>query len=293
MIMKKCILTAICAVVLMVIGVACTSGSADSERRLTVSIEPQRYLLERIVGDRWQVGTLLEKGSDPENFDPTTGQLRAVSESEAYFTVGTIPFEQSIARRVGEVKVVDTSVGIGRLEGTHLHCHDDGDGGRHHHAEATDPHIWSSLPNARQMAANMLEAMIEIDPAGAEYYTANYAKLDSALAATHDSIATVLKGSCGREFLIWHPSLSYFARDYDLHQIALGADNRELTPQTLKDNIDRARGAGTIVMFTQPDYDHSRSDEVARQAGASTVEVNLLDYDFPAELMSVAKAIAR
>lgn len=285
---------AIIGVIMAVAMGSCGQDSVEQSRMLTVSIEPQRYLLERIAGDRWQVATLLEKGSDPENFDPTVGQLREVASSRAYFTVGTMPFENTISQRVASdgsgVTIVDTSKGIDILEGTHTHAHRDG---TVHHHDDTDPHIWSSLVNARQIARNMLDALIEFDPESADYYRANYAKLDSGLVSLNDSIARQFASSPNKTFVIWHPSLSYFARDYRLEQIALGAENRELTPVALKEKIDRARNIDSIVMFTQPDYDHNRSEEVARQAGARTVQVNLLEYDFPTQLSAVADAITR
>lgn len=279
---------------LLLVAAACSGGSGAKSRRLTVSIEPQRYLLESIAGDRWQVGTLLEKGSDPENFDPTVMQLRDVASSQAYFSLGTMEFEKTVADRVAAggsgVKIVDTSRGIVRLQGTHTHEHTDGS--KHTHTTA-DPHIWSSLPNAIQMASNMLDALIELDPEDEAYYRANYDSLASHLTALHGSIAAQVSASPRRSFLIWHPSLSYFARDYGLEQIALGGTNRELTPVTLKQTIDRARRADSIVMFIQADYDYNRSAEVARQANARTVEINLLDYDLPGQMSAVAKEITR
>lgn len=290
--MKKYLFSIIA--LLLMVAEACSGGSGAKSRRLTVSIEPQRYLLESIAGDRWQVGTLLEKGSDPENFDPTVMQLRDVASSQAYFSVGTMEFEKAVAERVASdgsgVKIVDTSRGIPRLQGTHTHEHSDGS--THTHT-AADPHIWSSLPNAIRMASNMLDALIELDPEGEAYYRANYDSLASHITALHDSITTQVAASPRRSFLIWHPSLSYFARDYGLEQIALGATNRELTPVALKQNIDRARQSDSIVMFIQADYDYNRSAEVARQADARTVEINLLDYDLPGQLAAVAKEITR
>lgn len=281
-------------VALFILVAAACSLPDKSARKLTVSIEPQRYLLESIAGDRWQVRTLLNKGSDPENFDPTVMQLRDVASSSAYFSVGTMEFEKAVADRLASgnsaLKIVDTSKGIGRLQGTHTHEHPDD--GAHIH-DASDPHIWSSLPNALKMASNMLDALIELDPDGEAYYRANYDSLASHLTALHDSITAQVAASPRRSFLIWHPSLSYFARDYGLEQIALGATNRELTPVALKQNIDRARQSDSIVMFIQADYDYNRSAEVARQADARTVEINLLDYDLPGQLAAVAKEITR
>lgn len=293
MLMKKYIVT-LWAVALMLLTAACGGSGSRSAKRLAVSIEPQRYLLEHIAGDRWEVVTLLEKGSDPENFDPTVSLLRSVSEADAYFIVGTMDFEKSVAGRLSsgnpDIKIVDTSKGIELLTGTHSHR--GSDGSVHTHTVA-DPHTWSSLPNAIVMATNMCDALVEIDPDNAAIYRANCDTLVAQLEAVHRDIAAELVQSPHRWFLIWHPSLSYFARDYSLEQISLGDTNRELSPLTFKNNIDIASNADSIVMFTQTDYDYNRSDAVARQARARTVEINQLDYDFVSGLQTIAKEIAR
>ena len=55
-------------------------------------------------------------------------------------------------------------------------------------------------------------------------------------------------GKRGSSFLVWHPSLSYFARDYGLHQIALGgAEHKEVSIPALREAIEEARGSGASV----------------------------------------------
>ena len=46
-------------------------GTEDGRPVLTVSVEPQRALLESVVGDRFEVQTLLSSGANPETFEPT------------------------------------------------------------------------------------------------------------------------------------------------------------------------------------------------------------------------------
>lgn len=90
---------------------------------LSVSIEPQRYLLERIAGPGWKVNTVLSKGADPENFDPAMSTLVRTAQSEVYFTIGAGAFEESLAERLAEaspgLRFSDSSAGVARLHGTH------------------------------------------------------------------------------------------------------------------------------------------------------------------------------
>lgn len=267
---------------------ACSQGDAD--RTLTVSIEPQRYLLEQIAGDKWQVNTVLEKGADPENFDPPMSTMKKAMSSRLYFSMGTLPFEQTLIDRMNEggekVKTVDTSAGIRRLHGTH------GPHDGHHHESAEDPHVWTSVVNSRQMARNMLDALVELDPDNSDYYNANYRRLDARLDSIDREIRTLLEPCQGATFVVWHPSLSYFAADYGLNQVALGMENKEVSPMQMKDNIDRARTLGARVMIVQPDFDQNRSAELARQIGATTLSVNLMSDAWIDDMLRTARTIA-
>lgn len=270
---------------------ACSQGDAD--RTLTVSIEPQRYLLEQIAGDKWQVNTVLEKGADPENFDPPMSTMKKAMSSRLYFSMGTLPFEQALIDRMNEggerVKTVDTSAGIRRLHGTHG-SHGSHDGHNHHSAE--DPHVWTSVGNSRLMARNMLNALIELDPDNSDYYTANFNRLDARLDSIDREIRTLLDPCQDATFVVWHPSLSYFAADYGLNQVAMGLENKEVSPMQMKDNIDRARQLGARVMIVQPDFDQNRSTELARQIGATTLSVNLMSDSWIDDMLRTARAIA-
>lgn len=267
---------------------ACSQGDAD--RTLTVSIEPQRYLLEQIAGDKWQVNTVLEKGADPENFDPPMSTMKKAMSSRLYFSMGTLPFEQTLIDRMNEggekVKTVDTSAGIRRLHGTH------GPHDGHHHESAEDPHVWTSVINSRQMARNMLDALVELDPDNSDYYNANYRRLDAHLDSIDREIRTLLEPCRGATFVVWHPSLSYFAADYSLNQVAMGMENKEVSPMQMKDNIDRARTLGARVMIIQPDFDQNRSAELARQIGATTLSVNLMSDAWIDDMLRTARTIA-
>lgn len=264
----------------------------DTQPTLTVSIEPQRYLLQRIAGDRWHINTLLSKGADPENFDPAISALRALQDSRAYFTVGTIPFEETIISRMkpdSTLRIIDTSSGIRLIEGTH-HSHDHSHD--HGHTHDTDPHVWASVRNARVMARNMYQALINLDTDNTDTYTRNYLRLDAELDSLDREITHTLAQAQGDAFLVWHPSLSYFARDYSLRQIAMGMENKELSADAFRRHIDEVAGHNATIFFTQPEFDGNRSDNIIRQTGIRNIPVNTLTFDLTSELQRIATSIA-
>lgn len=279
----------IAAAILLAVMAACSKG--EQRPTLTVSIEPQRYILEQIAGPEWQINTLLDKNADPENFDPTMDVMKSVMRSRAYFRAGNMAFEDVVVSRLTEnnpdMTIVNTSREIVPIYGTHDH----GSHSAHSHGNA-DPHTWVSVRNTRAMAAEMHRAMTALDPAHADTYTANYRRLDQRLDSLDRAISATLAPKAGASFLMWHPALSYFARDYDLRQLSLGADGKEMSACGLKDKIDQAGAAGTHLFITQPDNDRSRTEEIVSQTGMNIINVNLNSYDWLDDLQRIAAAIA-
>jgi zinc transport system substrate-binding protein len=51
--------------------------------------------------------------------------------------------------------------------------------------------------------------------------------------------------------MIYHPALSYFARDYGLQQISIEEGGKEPSPAHLKDLVDLCRQEDVRIIFIQ------------------------------------------
>ncbi len=265
----------------------CRKESAGDRLRVTVSIEPQRWLVEQIGGDRVEVATLLDKNADPENFDPTLGTMRALEQASLFVMTGTNVFERELVGKMelGGDRVVDLSAGIEPVYGTHRHHgHDVEDGDDKGQA---DPHMWASVRNLRAMSATVRDALSKADPEGAELYDSNCNKLVAKLDSIDALLAGKLAGKRSRSFLMWHPALSYFARDYNLEQLWLGAEGKELSVKAVNEAMAEAAEHGAALLVTQPSDDKARSALLARNAGMRVVEINGMAGDIPSELLKL------
>ena len=270
----------------LVLLCACTSNTKQHPT-LTVSIEPQRYLLEQIAGEKWQVNTMLADGANPETFDPPMSALKSATTSAAYFKIGTIAFEDVLVNKIGnDMTIVNTSNGISLLHGTH-----DCGNHSHQHVDDTDPHVWSSVRNAKIIARNMCDALTKLDAENASTYRKNYNQLISKLDSLDKNISEILSDKKGETFITWHPSLSYFARDYSLNQLAIGSESKEMSIDAFRAKIDEITSLGAKVMLLQPEMDNNRTAEIAHQTEVKTITINLLSYNWPEEMMNVAKSI--
>lgn len=276
-------------IICMLSGLSSCKPDGDTRMSVAVSLPPQASLLREITGDSIEIVTLMQADANPEAFEVTVGGMREVNDAAVYMKAGNLPFEQTLTERIGqsnpELRFVDVSDGIELIYGTHAH-------GNHTH-EVSDPHTWTSVSNLKVIAANMLAAVSDVDPARKDYYTANYNRLVARLDSLDAAISSRLDSIGTRSFLIWHPSLSYFARDYGLEQIAVGQDNKEMTPGQLRDTHRHAADKGVKVMFIQQNFDARQAATLADELGISIVQINPLDDDYLKQFNIIADALAR
>ncbi|MDO4320765.1 MAG: zinc ABC transporter substrate-binding protein [Bacteroidales bacterium] len=270
------------ALTLLAIGAGCRSNDADDRPVLVVSIEPQKYMLEQIVGDDFKIVTLMPNGDNPETFEPSMSGRMAVDKADAYFTTGYFPFESNLNLTADNPEIIiSTSEGIDLIYGTHAHVDE------HHtflHADSThqvpDPHVWTSVRNARMMSRTMLETVKRINPDKADTYTGNFNRFDQRLDSLDRSFSQRLDSLDHKSFLVWHPSLSYFARDYGLEQIAVGSEGKESSMNSMRRVIDDARADSVSVFFYQRDVDSRQAEAVNSGVGSRLVPINTSQYDW-------------
>ncbi len=292
--MQKCVFLLLVAALAVAFIAGCRPANND-RLRVTVSIDPQRWLLEQIAGDRVAITVFMPGDANPENFDPTMATVRDAASSDLFLRMGHLPWEEKIIARVktdnDSMTIVDTSEGIDLIRGTHNHEGHDDHGG-HEHSDV-DPHTWGSVKNARIIARNMLSGLLAIDPAGTEYYNDRYRRLDQKLDSLDRQFARQLAPLRGASFLVWHPSLSYFARDYGLNQIAIGRENTEISLPMMREKLKEVGEAGTVgVFFIQPQMDAGgRTNAAIDASGASKFVIHPLAADWQSEMENVVNAL--
>ena len=252
---------------------SCSSAKNDNANKITVSIEPLRYLTEQIVGDRFEVVTMVPKGSSPETYEPTARQMADLSESILYIKVGELGFERTwmprLTSNAPHITVVNSSEGIT----SHI-----GD----------DPHSWMSARNAIIMAHNIYKAVKRIDVKDSVFFRQRLDSLCNVIHATDKYIRqTTAQAQC-KSFIIYHPALTYFASDYGLEQLALEEHGREPSAAELEQIISTARAKGVKTMFVQREFANRNVDIITNTIGARKVEINPLGYDWNKEMRTIA-----
>ena len=268
---------------------ACGNTAQKSEKAIiTVTLEPLRYFTEAIAGENYQVVSMVPKGSSPESYDPTPQQLVNLSKSQAYFRIGHIGFEQAWMKKLEancpDMKIYDTSKGIDLIRDKgHWH-------GNHFHEGGVEPHIWNSTQNALIIADNIYQALCELDSTHQADYKNRLDRLKQSIQQT-DAETRKLLENADSTFLIYHPALSYFARDYGLKQISIEEGGKEPSPAQLKKLIETCRNENVHTIFVQQEFDQRNAQLIAHELGIDIVSINPLSYDWTEEMLRTAKGL--
>ena len=290
--MKKIGYTVLACMGLVFSGCQQKVASSEEMREVTVTIVPQQYFAEQIGGDYFTVHTMVPVGSSPESFDPPASSLVDLSQSEAYFQIGTLGFELAWMDKLRELspkmQVFDMSQGMHLLGADHV-CHH---GHAHHHIhQAYDPHIWTTPRGARSIVRNMASAFSAIDTAHSGVYAERLATFELRLDTLEKQMHHLLDSVKQRTFVIYHPTLTYFAEEYGLRQLVIEHEGKEPSVNQLKQLVDEVKTSGAQVIFIQEEFDQKHAQAIAEATGLRVVPINPLAYDWDVELLKIAQAL--
>lgn len=276
-------------ILLTVLLCACSGDSPSDRPVLTVTIEPVRYVVEAIAGNRYAVETLMPKGASPETYEPTPRQMMQLQRSAALFQVGTLGFEQTrlpeMVESMPTLPVISLGDSIKPIVDPH-HSHEG-------HTSSIDPHVWMSPLNLIQMARNAHRTLCRLDSVHIDYYTHRLDSFEIAMNALHLELKSRLTPLAERSFLIYHPALGYYARDYGLQQLTVEHDGKEPTAASLRALINQCRGEEVKAIFISAEHSGQGARRVAEALGRPTLSINPLDTDVPAQLRMITKMMLR
>lgn len=273
-------------VMVLVLFATCTSNSTKTKPIISVSILPQKYFLEKIARDHFDINVLIPPGASPATYDPSPAQIAELYKSQIYFKIGYIEFEKNWLNKIfleyPQLKIIDNSNGINLLENQH----DDEDHGHQH--GFIEPHTWMSPDNVKIIARSMYEAILNLDPKNEASYTENFEKFIAEIDSLNQTLATQLKNIPSRSFIIYHPALTYFAEAYNLEQISIETEGKNPSALHIKEIIDTAKSKDIKIVFIQKQFDHEKARTIANEIGGSVIPIDPLDYNWQGQLLKIA-----
>lgn len=301
---------------------------AKEKLDITVSILPQKYFVERIGGENVNVNVMVPPGADPHIYEPKPQQLRSLSVAQAYFSIG-VSFEKAWIDRVKaanpKMPIIDTTQGMKLLPMVaHHHHHDHGqvngevdhehDHDQEHHdetkatgeqtdnkrevseAEGTenyDPHVWLSPQRVKIQAQTIYQTLVKLDPENQAQYQAALSQFLADIDQLDAEIRRSLAGIEQRKFMIFHPSLGYFANDYGLEMIPIEIGGQEPSAAELAQLIRQAKAENIRVIFAQPEFSTRSAAAIAQEINGEVIMINTLMPNWLEEMRRITEKLAQ
>lgn len=246
-------------------------NKTDEKPVVTVSILPLKTFVEEIAGNDFEINLLLPPGSSPANFTLVPSQLKNIARSEVWFRIGHIGFEYSWRDKIEQanrsMKVVNLSEGLDLISDEYLPS------GEKSKLAGINPHTWLSPTLVKQMASRITEELLLLNPEKKGEYQENSARFIAKINELESEIKSALKDFENRQFIMFHPSLSYFAREYGLVQYSLEPGGKEPTPQRMAALVDFAKEKGIRAIYIQSDFDREQARVFAEEIDGEVVQM--------------------
>jgi zinc transport system substrate-binding protein len=293
------VLMLLLAALVMTVSAGCNKEAESTGKTVVaVSILPQAGFVEAIGGDKVDVVVMVPPGASPHTYEVTPDQMTQLSMAKMYAKVGSpVEFElvwmDKLIAVNKDMLVVDCSRGIRLMEMAeeeHEHEHEAEAESDHEH-EGLDPHIWLSVKNAKIMVQNICDGLVQVDAANKAYFEKNCAEYLERLSNLDSDIAKDLSGVKNRSFIVFHPAFGYFARDYNLTQIAVEQGGKEPEANYIVRLIEEAKEHDIKVVFVSPQYSTKSAETIAKEIGGKVVVIDPLSKDFISNMQNIESAM--
>jgi len=245
---------------------------------VALSVLPIAGIVDRLLPPgAAELRVLVPPGASPHSFEPGMEQLAVIQRADLVLEVGHPAFAWESNWLDGLLAGTGTdrvrlSDGCAWLE--------------------DDPHVWLDPICLHTLAERAAAALIDLFPERATEIRDRLEVLQREIASEDESVRASLSDIRGRTFLAQHAAWGYFARTYDLEQIAiLTHGSGDGGAARLAEVIDRGRAAGIRTVLVQPQFSMEAARMVAREIGAGIRPLDPLRRDPLVALRETAEAV--
>ncbi|RTJ55180.1 metal ABC transporter solute-binding protein, Zn/Mn family [Campylobacter jejuni] len=263
----------------------------NNSNLVSVSIAPQAFFVKKIAANTLDVNVILPPNNNEHNFEFKPSTMKKFEKSDIYFTIG-LEFEKVFTDKFKQIfpklQVINMQKNIALIQthDTHEHSHE------HKEHEHFDPHTWLDPILVQTMALNIYNALIQKYPQNKNLYKQNLDKFLAELDSLNLQIASKLEKLKNREFVVYHPSWTYFAKRYNLTQIPVEILGKEPKSKDLQNLITLMKDKNLKVIFVQNGFPENAAKTLAKECDAQIYKIDHLSYDWENELLKTADAFS-
>lgn len=224
----------------------------NNKLKVVSSFFPIDQFVGKVGGEAIERMLLIPKGVEPHDYEPTIKDIQRVDSADVLVYNG-LGFENWIGKMSNPQKI-DASKGLNAsyLDERNM---------------TFDPHVWLDPLLAKKQVENIRDGLIMIDPNHKDIYVNNSNNFLNELDNLDEKIRTDLESCKKKDFITFHNSFSYFAKQYGLnqHSISNTDPESEVTPARLTEIINIAKTLGLQVIYSEELVDPRQATVIAQE----------------------------
>ncbi|WP_416731200.1 metal ABC transporter solute-binding protein, Zn/Mn family [Fictibacillus sp. JL2B1089] len=292
--------------ILLILSAGCgnnsTSDKKDGTLKIYTTMYPLEYFTERIGGKHVDVSSIIPPGADAHTYEPSTKKMVEMTEGDAfvYNKLESDEFSSSVADTLKEenMPIIDGAKGISYHEpaehegedhaAEEEHAHEDEhaheeehahDEEEHHDHGSLDPHIWLDPVLAQQIADNIYNGLVKLNPDAKDDFKKNHEALITDLKELNSSFKTKVENAPKNSFIVSHAAYGYWAERYGLEQIAISglSPSHEPSQHQIEKIIENAKKEKTSYILFEENVNNKVAAMIKKEVGAETLTLHNLE----------------
>lgn len=233
--------------------------------------------VQKIGGDKIQVYNLVPTGTEPHNWEPTSGDMLNLEKADFLFYNGggmeswVDKVKASIENK--NIKYIELSKGVDFIKSEDGHKHE---GEEIHGDDGIDPHVWLDPKNAKKEAFAIKEALSAADTKNADYYSQKYDEFAKDADELDNAFKEVVSGAKDKTIVVAHQAYGYLCKAYGIEQLAiegLSADS-EPSPAKMAEISNVVKEKGIKYIFFEELLTPKAATVIAEETGAELLILN-------------------
>jgi zinc/manganese transport system substrate-binding protein len=255
-----------------------TAIPAAAALKIVATTTDYADIARQIGGDAVEVHSVMKGPENVHNVIPNPPEMQFLADADLFVHSGldTEPWRDNLLNgarnprvRQGQPGWVDMSAGIELKDvPTGKIGRDQGDV----HAYG-NPHYTLNPQNAQRMAATLVKAMIQVDPARADMYKKNAIAFVKSMAQTSKEIKEKFAPYAGLKIITFHDAWKYLADAVPIEIVGTIEPHPAITPSgaQVEQTIAMMKARGVKIVICETYDDKKLAQYVADQAGAKMI----------------------
>lgn len=261
----------------------CSASESNNKEIIGVSIVPQETFAKAIIGENYEVVTLIPPGSSPETHQPSIRTLEKLNRAKLYFSIGVETEKANILPTITEyenLEIIDLANAVDQIYPPRYFSEDNDENEQNHDHNGRDPHIWLSPKRVIVIVEIMTEKLINAYPKDKDLFLKNSKNYIKKLNDLDKHIQMKIKNADTKDFIIYHPSYGYFAEDYDLNMIEIETDGKKASINRIDEIAKIAKEKNIKTIYYQEEMSFKQAEIIANEIDGEIIKLKPLSSNY-------------